>query len=92
MPRARELPPPRGTAVSVLIVRAMPVDHVLPLYHLVCEECGSVMDFEMPEYSDIHKKAERLTPFKISRYRIDFFGLCEKCQKKQKIKRKRKAL
>ncbi|HUI92058.1 MAG TPA: transcriptional repressor [Chitinivibrionales bacterium] len=65
---------------------------IAPHYHLVCEKCGAVIDFEMPEYSDINKKAERLSSFKISRHRIDFFGLCEKCQiyHKQTTKRKGK--
>ena len=57
---------------------------IAPHYHLVCEKCGTVIDFEMPEYTDINKKAETMSSFKISRHRIDFFGLCEKCQKKRK--------
>ncbi len=61
---------------------------IAPHYHLVCEKCGTVMDFEMPEYSDIHKKAERMSSFKISRQRIDFFGLCDKCQNKTKQSKK----
>jgi Fe2+/Zn2+ uptake regulation proteins len=67
---------------------------IAPHYHLVCEKCGTVIDFEMPEYIDINQKAEKMSSFKISRHRIDFFGLCEKCQKKQKgeINRKGKSL
>ncbi len=59
-----------------------------PHYHLVCEKCGTVTDFEMPGYSDINKKAERMSSFKISRHRIDFFGLCDKCQNKTKQSKK----
>lgn len=53
-------------------------------YHLVCEHCGLVEDFHMPQYAEINKKAEKLGSFKISRHRIDFFGLCKKCQKSSK--------
>jgi len=57
-----------------------------PHYHLVCEKCGLVEDFEMPQYSKINRKADRLSSFKIFRHRIDFFGLCENCQKLSQIK------
>ena len=53
----------------------------MPHYHLVCEECGSVQDFEMPVYSEINHQAQQMSSFNISSHRIDFFGLCEKCQK-----------
>jgi Fur family peroxide stress response transcriptional regulator len=60
-----------------------------PHYHLVCEECGSVSDFEMPQYKTINKKAETMSNFKINSHRIDFFGICKKCQiKKITLKRR----
>ncbi len=51
-----------------------------PHYHLVCEECGCVMDFTMPQYNQINEQAQKMSGFNISRHRIDFFGTCEKCQ------------
>jgi Fur family peroxide stress response transcriptional regulator len=63
---------------------------IAPHYHLVCEKCGLIEDFEMPQYSDINQKAEKISTFKISRHRIDFFGLCKKCQDKPKQPLKRK--
>lgn len=63
---------------------------ISPHYHLVCEKCGLVEDFEMPQYSTINSKAEKMSAFKISRHRIDFFGLCKKCQNKTKQSTKRK--
>jgi Fur family peroxide stress response transcriptional regulator len=56
---------------------------VSPHYHLVCEQCGSVEDFMMPIYADINEKASKMSYFKIRRHRIDFFGLCTKCQNKK---------
>jgi len=50
-----------------------------PHYHLVCEACGKVMDFNMPLYSEINKQAQKLSGFHVSRHRIDFFGICEEC-------------
>lgn len=65
---------------------------IAPHYHLVCEKCGIVKDFEMPQYSEINSKAEQMCTFKISRHRIDFFGLCEKCQSKTKPNQTRGAV
>ena len=52
----------------------------MPHYHLVCEKCGCVQDFEMPMYSEINEQAQQMSSFNISSHRIEFFGLCEKCQ------------
>ena len=58
-----------------------------PHYHLVCENCGRVQDFNMPQYyMEINEQAQKMSGFNISRHRIDFFGTCEKCQKKRKAK------
>lgn len=54
--------------------------NITPHYHLVCDNCGIVADIEMPIYAEINRKAGRMSSFKINRHRIDFFGLCEKCQ------------
>jgi Fur family peroxide stress response transcriptional regulator len=65
---------------------------IKPHYHLVCDKCGVVEDFEMPEYKDINRKAEKLGSFKILRHRIDFFGLCKKCQKSDQFKKTKEKL
>ena len=53
-------------------------------YHLVCEKCGSVQDFDMRQYAEINNQAQKMSGFNITRHRIDFFGTCEKCQSKNK--------
>lgn len=55
-----------------------------PHYHLVCETCGCVQDFDMPHYAEINKQAQKMSRFNVLRHRIDFFGTCEKCQTKHK--------
>ena len=62
-----------------------------PHYHLVCEACGCVHDFNMPLYTEINEQAQKMSGFDISRHRIDFFGTCEKCQSKNN-NRKRKGV
>jgi Fur family peroxide stress response transcriptional regulator len=58
--------------------------NITPHYHLVCERCGRVADIEIPMYAEINEKASTMSSFKINRHRIDFFGICEKCQNKTK--------
>jgi Fe2+ or Zn2+ uptake regulation protein len=45
----------------------------------------------MPQYTEINYQAQKMSSFNISRHRIDFFGICEKCQSKNK-KRKPKGV
>jgi Fur family peroxide stress response transcriptional regulator len=60
-----------------------------PHYHLICEICGKVEDFEMDLYQEINYKANRITNFKVDWHRIDFFGICPECKAKQKAKVKK---
>ena len=51
-----------------------------PHYHLICEACGKIIDFEMPVYNDLNNQAAKLTSFTILHHKIEFFGLCEDCK------------
>ncbi len=53
-------------------------------YHLVCEECGSVQDLGLPSFTEIDKLALKHTKFKIMRHHLQFYGICENCQNKNK--------
>lgn len=53
-----------------------------PHYHLICESCGKIRDFNMPITDDLNTQATRLTGFKIHHHKLEFFGLCEDCEKK----------
>lgn len=61
-----------------------------PHYHLVCETCGVVADFEIPQYAAINEMAGKQSKFRISGHRIDFFGICENCWTKNQPPTKRK--
>ena len=50
-----------------------------PHYHLICESCEKIIDFEMPVYNDLNNQAAKLTSFTIIHHKIEFFGLCEDC-------------
>jgi len=51
-----------------------------PHYHLICEQCGSVEDLEIPFYKEINEQAQKSSSFKISGHRIEFYGICDHCQ------------
>lgn len=53
---------------------------IAPHYHLVCEQCGQVSDFEMALYHEINQRVQKNINFKVTGHRIDIFGICEQCQ------------
>jgi len=53
-----------------------------PHPHAICLKCRKILD---PEISSVHELSEEMkqkTGFIISSHRLDFFGLCPKCQGK----------
>jgi Fur family peroxide stress response transcriptional regulator len=58
--------------------------NINPHYHFICEQCGSIIDLNIPMYEEINKKVEESTNFKAQRHRIEFFGLCDKCSAAKK--------
>jgi len=51
-----------------------------PHYHLICESCGKIIDFEMPIYNDLNSQANQLSGFTIHHHKLEFFGVCEDCK------------
>jgi len=47
--------------------------------HFVCEKCGKI--FDIPEKEDFLRK-KKVKIGKIKNYKIYFYGICKKCQKK----------
>jgi Fur family peroxide stress response transcriptional regulator len=56
--------------------------NIKPHYHLICESCGKILDFEMPIYDDLNFQAKQLTNFTIHHHKLEFFGICEDCTTK----------
>lgn len=52
---------------------------VTPHYHFVCEQCGRVIDLNMPQIA--FDNDEAMEPFvgKIYGHQVLFYGLCKKC-------------
>jgi len=58
-------------------------------HHLICEGCGKVIDYNdfMNEEKTLVKKIEEVLSkkhnFKIKSHNLQFYGLCENCQKRR---------
>lgn len=49
--------------------------------HLVCEGCGTIIEFCSPEIEQLQDEIAKKYNFKIIRHSLDIYGLCEKCKK-----------
>jgi len=49
-------------------------------YHLICQSCGSVDEFEMPEMPAVEARVSREKGFRPQRHRVEIQGLCKTCQ------------
>jgi len=56
--------------------------NITPHHHLICEECGAIIDFIMPNYDEIIDSAGKLTDFTVRSHKIEFFGICTNCKQK----------
>lgn len=55
-----------------------------PHYHLICESCDKILDFEMPvTYDQLNERAKQLTAFTIRHHKLEFFGICQQCKAKK---------
>lgn len=51
-----------------------------PHPHLICTKCRSVVDLEIAVLSQTPQKVAEKTGYQIINHRLDFFGICPKCQ------------
>lgn len=49
-------------------------------YHAICEHCGKIVDFEYDKLDDVEQIAEKQTNFKVTRHRMEVYGLCSACR------------
>jgi Fur family transcriptional regulator, peroxide stress response regulator len=50
-------------------------------YHFICQKCKKIIDFLLPLQNDIIKNAQQNTKNIIKDHTIQFFGICEDCNK-----------
>lgn len=51
-------------------------------HHLICSECGAVVDFADCELEQLEERLSRATGFKVGGHLLEFLGLCPACQKR----------
>ncbi|WMT40322.1 peroxide-responsive transcriptional repressor PerR [Paenibacillus sp. D2_2] len=49
-------------------------------YHIVCEKCGKIEDFNYPSLEEVERKAEELTGFEVHGHRLELHGVCKDCR------------
>jgi len=52
--------------------------------HLICTECGKIIEFCDPRIYEIEKDISDMYNFKISNHELYFFGTCSECESKFK--------
>ncbi|MCB5934758.1 peroxide-responsive transcriptional repressor PerR [Caldibacillus thermoamylovorans] len=52
-------------------------------YHAICESCGKIVDFQYPSLDEVEQFASHVTGFKVSHHRLEVYGLCPDCAKKE---------
>jgi len=55
--------------------------NVNPHYHFICENCGSIVDIDMPIENELNDKASKTADISIRYHKMQFYGLCSKCLK-----------
>ncbi len=55
--------------------------------HLICLDCGTVIEFENDEIEALQEKVAQVHQFKLTSHRLDLHGHCEKpnCERRPKV-------
>ncbi|HET6872274.1 MAG TPA: peroxide-responsive transcriptional repressor PerR [Sporolactobacillaceae bacterium] len=49
-------------------------------YHIICEDCGKIVDFSYPGLDEVETLAEHVTGFTINNHRMEVYGTCPNCK------------
>ena len=52
--------------------------------NLICLECGKIIDYYDVPIKEWMDRVEKNAGFKITGYRVEFYGICKECQEKKK--------
>lgn len=50
-------------------------------YHIICEKCGKIVDFQYPGLDEVEQLAAHVTGFKVGHHRMEIYGVCPDCIK-----------
>jgi Fur family ferric uptake transcriptional regulator len=57
--------------------------------HLICLDCGKIIEFEDPTLEALQKGIAQRYRFKISHHLMELYGRCEECHQKEKTGRRK---
>ncbi len=49
-------------------------------YHIICDQCGSIVDFHHPGLEEVERLASHMTGFKVNSHRLEVYGVCPECE------------
>lgn len=49
--------------------------------HMICTECGKIIEFHNESIENLQKEVADLHGFKMTSHKLDLFGICKECQK-----------
>jgi Fur family ferric uptake transcriptional regulator len=49
--------------------------------HLICTDCGAIVEFENPQIEKLQESVAREHGFHIERHRLELYGRCRECQR-----------
>lgn len=52
-------------------------------YHVICEKCGKIVDFQYPGLDEVEHLAAHVTGFKVEFHRMEIYGTCPECTSKE---------
>jgi Fur family ferric uptake transcriptional regulator len=52
--------------------------------HLICVECGDIVEFEEPRIEELQDKVARRYGFEIRSHKHELYGTCPRCQSKRR--------
>ncbi|MGA9290377.1 MAG: peroxide-responsive transcriptional repressor PerR [Anaerobacillus sp.] len=52
-------------------------------YHIICDDCGKIVDFHYPGLDEVETLAEQVTGFRVGDHRMEIYGSCPDCQQKK---------
>ncbi|PSL43660.1 Fur family peroxide stress response transcriptional regulator [Salsuginibacillus halophilus] len=48
-------------------------------YHMICNSCGKIVDFDYPGLDEVESLAEHVTGFQVESHRMEIYGKCPDC-------------
>lgn len=50
--------------------------------HLICQQCGKIVEFEEPSIESLQERVAKKHGFKLKEHKLELYGTCAECQAK----------